>query len=57
MPTCETCIFNDDLLCDLYGCLVEDDDTACSRHRTREETRKANRENGEKASGKIRGSD
>ncbi len=30
--TCGTCVWNDDLLCDLLGRLISDDDPACSRH-------------------------
>lgn len=32
MSTCKTCKYNDDLLCDLYGKLVEDDDEACRKY-------------------------
>ena len=30
--TCGTCIWNDDLLCDKRGCLVNDDDPACCKY-------------------------
>ena len=30
--TCGTCIWNDDLLCDRLGLLVNDDDPACGKH-------------------------
>ena len=34
--TCKTCIENDYGLCDRKGILVEDDDTACEKHRTKD---------------------
>ena len=49
MLTCGTCTNNDDLLCDLLGILVEDDDEACKRY-VGVETRKENQRNGEKES-------
>ena len=34
--TCKTCVENDYGLCDRKGILVEDDDTACEKHRTKD---------------------
>ena len=33
--TCETCIWNDDGLCDMKGYIVGDDTPACKLHRPR----------------------
>ena len=33
--TCETCIWNDDGLCDMKGYIVGDDTLACKLHRPR----------------------
>ncbi len=30
--TCKECIYNDDLLCDFYGTLIEDEDPACPKY-------------------------
>ena len=30
--TCRTCIYNEDMLCDMYGKLVDDDDEACGQY-------------------------
>lgn len=34
--TCEDCIHNEDLLCDAKGILVKDDDDACKRWKSKE---------------------
>ena len=33
--TCKDCEYNDDLLCDLLGILVEDDDLACIKYKNK----------------------
>ena len=32
METCRTCRNNDDLLCDVLGMLIDDDDEACEKY-------------------------
>lgn len=51
--TCGTCIYNDDLLCDRYGRLVEDDDEACRGYIKENMAGKEKYQDAEENSGEI----